>query len=412
MKKQRLLLLLLLTFAFGALAWWLTFSESSPFSRFIPDPHPATVAYLTGNVERLADESSEWTSVSIGDTLLPKDRLRTADGANVLLVFGADASVFVGQRSEIRFTEGLTLTEGELSYKRMKGTELVPADLTTPDGTFTLGSRLPGDIEEVWITRSSRGTHAAVDRGTAAWTTRNGESRALLQGDYLQHESVSVMGARQRITFPEAGEMFTQGYMFRGFTVVWSPDSTATGYRIELSKIDDTGSPYMTWTDTQTNAHRVRDLDEGTYSLRVWAFGADGRRSLWSETVGISIGGRYFSALNPPQSWEEPIRFDVSPYRDHLLLGGWLRKDLVDTHEIVFYALTDAWWIQPSTDDFRITTNEDGYFEAFCNQARSIYVMVVRKGEGEFPESAPRSRFLPIPDGKHILYHLEKPLRT
>lgn len=70
MKKQRLLLLLLLTFAFGALAWWLTFSESSPFSRFIPDPHPATVAYLTGNVERLADESSEWTSVSIGDTLL------------------------------------------------------------------------------------------------------------------------------------------------------------------------------------------------------------------------------------------------------------------------------------------------------------------------------------------------------
>lgn len=411
MKKQRLLLLLLLTFAFGALAWWLTFSESSPFSRFIPDPHPATVAYLTGNVERLADESSEWTSVSIGDTLLPKDRLRTADGANVLLVFGTDASVFVGQRSEIRFTEGLTLTEGELSYKRMKGTELVPADLTTPDGTLTLGSRLPGDIEEVWITRSSRGTHAAVDRGTAAWTTRNGESRALLQGDYLQFESVSVMGAPQRITFPEAGEMFTQGYMFRGFTVVWSPDSTATGYRIELSKIDDAGSPYMTWTDSQTNAHRVRDLDEGTYSLRVWAFGADGRRSLWSETVGISIGGRYFSALNPPQSWEEPIRFDVSPYRDQLLLGGWLRKDLVDTHEIVFYALTDAWWIQPSTDDFRITANEDGYFEAFCNQARSIYVMVVRKGEGEFPESAPRSRFLPFPDGKHILYHLEKPLR-
>lgn len=411
MKKQRLLLLLLLTIAFGALAWWLTFSDSSPFARFIPDPHPATVAYLTGTVERLSDESTEWSTVSIGDTLLPKDQLRTADGASVLLVFGADATVFIGQRSDVRFTEGITLQSGELSYKRMKGTELVPADLTTPDGTLTLGSRLPGDIEEVWISRTNRGTHAAVDRGSAAWTTRNGESRTLLQGDYLQFESVSVMGAPQRITFPEAGEMFTQGYMFRGFTVVWTPDSAATGYRIELSKIDDAGKPYMTWTDTETNAHRVRDLDEGTYSLRVWAFGADGRRSLWSETVGISIGGRFFSALNAPQSWEEPIRFDVSPYRDQLLLGGWLRKDLVETHEIVFYALTDAWWIQPSTDDFRITANEDGYFEAFCNSARSIYVMVVRKGEGEFPESAPRSRFLPFPDGKHILYHIEKPLR-
>jgi hypothetical protein len=219
------------------------------------------------------------------------------------------------------------------------------------------------------------------------------------------------MGSPQRITFPEAGEMFTQGYMFRGFTVVWTPDAAATGYRIELSKIDDAGDAYMTWTDTETNAHRVRDLDEGTYSLRVWAFGADGRRSLWSETVGISIGGRFFSALTAPKSGEEPVRFDVSPYRDQLLLGGWLRQDLVETHEIVFYALTDAWWIQPSTDDFRITVNDDGYFEAFCNSARSIYVMVVRKGEGEFPESAPRSRFLPFPDGKHILYHLEKPLR-
>jgi hypothetical protein len=329
----------------------------------------------------------------------------------VLLSFGADASVFVGQQSDIRLVSGITLNEGELAYKRMKGTELVPAYITTPDGILTLGSRLPGDIEEIWISRTNRGTHAAIDRGSASWSNRNGQSRALIQGDYLQFESVSVMGSPQRVTFPEAGEMFTQGYMFRGFTVVWTPDSMATSYRIEVDKIDDAGARYKTWTDTETNAHRVRDLDEGTYSLRVWAFGADGRRSLWSETVGISIGGRFFSTLSAPQSWEEAVRFDVSPYRDQLLVGGWLRKDLVETHEIVFYALTDAWWIQPSTDDFRITANDDGYFEAFCNSARSIYVMVVKKGEGEFPETAPRSRFLPFPDGNFILYHIEKPLR-
>ena len=411
MKKQRLLLLLLLTLLFGFLAWWLTFSESSPLARFIPNPHPATVSFLIGTVERSSDGSTDWTALTLGDTLMAKDRLRTSDGANVLLNFGADASLFIGQNSEIRFVSGITLLEGDLSYKRMKGTELVSAYLTTPDGTLTLGSRLPGDIEEVWISRSSRGTHAAVDRGTASWASRNGEDRALIQGDYLQFESVSVMGAPPRITSPEAGEMFTQGYMFRGFTVVWTADTSATGYRIEVNKIDDAGARYKTWTDTETNAHRVRNLEEGTYSVRVWSFGADGRRSLWSETVGISIGGRFFSSISAPLSWEEAVRFDVSPYRDQLLVGGWLRKDLVDTHEIVFYALTDAWWIQPSTDDFRITANEDGYFEAFCNSARSIYVMVVKKGEGEFPETAPRSRFLPFPDGNFILYHIEKPLR-
>lgn len=411
MKKQRLLLFFLLTTLFGFLAWWLTFSESSPLARFIPNPHPATVTFVIGTVEKASDTSPDWVSVAMGDTLMPEDRLRTAPGANVLLSFGSDATLFVGASSELRFVSGITLLQGDLMYKRMKGTDLVPAHITTPDGSLTLGSRLPGDIEEVWLTRSNRGTHAAIDRGSASWTTRNGESRALIQGDYLQFESVSVMGAAQRVTFPEAGEMFTQGYMFRGFTVVWTPDSSATGYRIEVSKIDDAGDRYMTWTDTETNAHRVRDLDEGTYSVRVWSFGADGRRSLWSETVGISIGGRFFNSLKAPLAWEEAVRFDVSPYRDQLLVGGWLRKDLVDTHEIVFYALTDAWWIQPSTDDFRITANEDGYFEAFCNSARSIYVMVVRKGEGEFPESAPRSRFLPFPDGNHILYHIEKPLR-
>lgn len=411
MKKQRLLLLLLLTLLFGFLAWWLTFSESSPLARFIPNPHPATVSFLIGTVERSTDGSTDWTVVALGDTLMAKDRLRTSDGANVLLDFGADASLFIGQNSEIRFVSGITLLEGDLSYKRMKGTELVPAYLTTSDGTLTLGSRLPGDIEEVWISRSSRGTHAAVDRGTASWSTRNGEDRALIQGDYLQFESVSVMATAPRITSPGAGEMFTQGYMFRGFTVVWAVDASATGYRIEVNKIDDAGARYKTWTDTETNAHRVRNLEEGTYSVRVWSFGADGRRSLWSETVGISIGGRFFSSISAPQSWEEAVRFDVSPYRDQLLVGGWLRKDLVETHEIVFYALTDAWWIQPSTDDFRITANEDGYFEAFCNSARSIYVMVVKKGEGEFPETAPRSRFLPFPDGNFILYHIEKPLR-
>lgn len=411
MKTQRLLLLLLLTLLFGFLGWWLTFSDSSPFARLIPDPHPAEVVFITGKAERLPAGSSEWVLIQIGDSLMAKDRLRTSTSGQVLLKFGSDGSLHVGSSTEMGFESGITLTIGELSYKRMKGSKLVPADLSTPDGTLTLGSRLPGDIEEVWISRSSRGTHAAIDRGSAAWTTRNGESRALTQGDYLQFESVSVMGASGGVSFPEAGEMFTQGYMFRGFTTVWTPDSTATGYRLEVTKIDDEGTPYQLWIDTETNAARLRDLDEGTYSLRVWAFGADGRRTQWSETTGISIGGRYFSSLSAPQTWEEAVRFDVSPYRDQLLVGGWLRKDLVDTHEIVFYALTDAWWIQPSTEDYRITANEDGYFESFCNSARSIYVMVVRKGEGEFPESAPRSRYLPFPDGKHILYHFEKPLR-
>lgn len=411
MKSQRLLLLLLLTLVFGYLGWWFTFSESSPFARVIPDPHPATVAFVVGGVERQTDGTQEWVVLSVGDTLVAKDRIRTGNDANLMLAFGSDATLFVGQNTDILFSAGLSLIQGEMSYKRMKGTESVPADLSTPDGTLTLGSRLPGDIEEVWISRSNRGTHAAVDRGSAAWTNRNGDSRALMQGDYLQFESISGMSAPRNVTYPEAGEVFTQGYMYRGFTVVWTADSNAVRYRLEVSKIDDAGARFMTWTDTETNAFRVRGLDEGTYSIRVWAFGADGRRSLWSESVGVSVGGRYFGSLSAPQAWEEAVRFDVSPYRDQLLLGGWLRQDLVDTHEIVFYALTDAWWIQPNTDDFRISANEDGYFEAFCHSARSIYVMVVRKGEGEFPESVSRTRYLPFPDSNHILYHIEKPLR-
>ncbi len=410
MKYRRFLILLLLTLFFGALGWWLTLSESSPFNRLLSDSHTAQVQYLVGVVERQTAGSEEWIRVSVGDTLNPKDHIRTSSNSNVLLTFSGEASLFLGSDSEVEFASGLYLWNGELSYKRMKGSKTVPSDINTADGTLSMGSRLPGDIEEVWVTRSVRGTHVAIDHGSGAWSTANGESKALMQGDYLQFESVSVMRQDPIIRSPEAGEVFTHGYLSRGFNVVWTPDSSATSYRIEITKIDE-GASYMTWNDTETNAFRVRNLDAGIYSVRVWSFGADGRRSQWSQTQGFSISGRYFGSLNAPLAWEEPIRFDVAPYRENLLLGGWLRKDLIDTHEIVFYALTDAWWIQPSVEEYRISANEDGYFESFCNSARSVYVMVVAKGEGDFPETVPRSRYLPFPDGKYILYHIEKTLR-
>jgi hypothetical protein len=410
MKKRHVWILLLFTLLCGVLIWWLLTSESSPFFRSAPDPIPATLTYLSGEAHRLTEGETEWKPIVIGEVIQPRDRIRTAENAQALISFSGEASLFLNSSSEAEFAGGIYLWNGELSYKRFNGSPRVPSVLSTSDGILTLGTRLPGDSDEAWLTRSIRGTHVAVDRGSAAWRPTQGSNRSMLQGDHIQFNSGSVMNLSTIIRSPEAGEHFTQGYMFRGFNIVWTPDSNAVSYRLEIARIDD-GIPYIKWIDTETNGYRVRDLDEGSYSVRVWVQGRDGRRTMWSESVGLSVGGRYFDSIRQPLNWEEPVRFDVAPYRDNMLMGGYLRKDLIDTHEIVFYALTDAWWIQPQADHYRIQASEDGYFEVFCNSARSVYVMVVRKGEGEFPETAPRSRFFPFPDGRHILYHIEKPLR-
>lgn len=402
--------MLLLTLLCGAMIWWILKSDSSPFVLNSPEPIPATLTYLSGVAHRLSDGDSEWEPISSGQTIQPRDRIRTDENAQALISFSGEASLFLNSSTEVELVGGVYLWKGELSYKRFNGSPRVPSVLATSDGVLTLGTRLPGDSDEAWITRSVRGTHVAIDRGSAAWRPSNGQLRNMLQGDHIQFDSGSVMDLSTIIRSPEAGEHFTQGYMFRGFNIVWTPDSNAVSYRLEIARIDD-GIPFIQWIDTETNGHRVRDLKSGSYSIRVWIQGRDGRRSMWSESIGISIGGRYFDSIRQPLNGEEPVRFDVAPYRDNMLVGGFMRKDLINTHEIVFYALTDAWWIQPQADHYRIQADEDGYFEVFCNSARSVYVMVVRKGEGDFPETAPRARYFPFPDGQHILYHIEKSLR-
>ncbi len=410
MKKWHVWILLLFTLLGGVLIWWLLNSDSSPFFRSVPDPIPATLTYVSGEVFRLSEGTTDWVPIVTDEIIQPRDRIRTAENSQALISFSGEASLFLNSTTDVEFKGGIYIRDGELSYKRFNGSPRVPSVLTTTDGILTLGTRLPGDSDEAWLNRSIRGTHVAMDRGSASWRSSQGDTRMMLQGDYIQFESGSVMNLSSVIRSPEAGEQFTQGYMFRGFNIVWTPDSNAVSYRLEIARIDD-GIPYIKWVDTETNGYRVRNLDEGSYSVRVWIQGRDGRRSLWSQSVGLSVGGRYFNSIRQPLEREEPIRFDVAPYRDDMLMGGFLRKDLIDTHEIVFYALTDVWWIQPQADHYRIQANEDGYFEVFCNSARSVYVMVVRKGEGTFPETAPRTRFLPFPDGRYILYHIEKPLR-
>jgi hypothetical protein len=314
----------------------------------------------------------------------------------------------LGNASEVEFSVPVYLWNGDMTYRRF-GPGSVPTAFRTSDGVLRLNAMTTDATDELHLNRTLRGTRVAVDRGQAQWTASE-SAMTLGSGRYLQFGGVVGLGEAPAIRNPESGELFSKGFLFQGFNTVWTEAPEAATYRLEIDRVDG-GTPYREWIHTETNAHRFRRLAEGQYVLRVSVLDAQGMRTRWSEPVTFAIGGRFFDSIIPPAQGEEPVRFDVAEYRENLLLGGYLRKDLVGTHEIIFYALTDEWWLQPRSDDFRIQTDDDGYFEVFSRRARSVYLMVVRTGEGDFPERASRNREFPFPDGRHILYHIEKYLR-
>lgn len=415
MRQRTVWLILLLTLLGLWAGWWLLTSESSPVFRYgitgrgiYASYAPPRVAYVKGEVERLPKGSDTWVPVAAGDELAMDDRIRTRLNGQVLLEFSNDADLFLGSATEIEFSVPLYVWNGDISYRRF-GPAAIPTAIRTSDGVLSLNEFTTDATDEIHVNRSLRGTRVAMDGGNAQWITREA-STAVPSGSYLRFGGVDALTEPPMIRNPESGEHFSRGFLFHGFNTVWTEAPAGSTYRLEIDRIDD-GAPYREWIDSETNAHRFRRLDAGQYVMRVLALDDQGTRTQWSEPVTISIGGRFFGSITPPAQGQEPVRFDVAEYRDNLLLGGFLREDLVGSHEIIFYALTDEWWLQPRSDDFRIQTDPDGYFEVFSRDARSVYLMVVRTGEGDFPERAARNREFPFPDGQHILYHIEKYLR-
>lgn len=408
MKRVLWLVILLTLLALGAIGWFLT-SESSFLLLREESYQSPTVVDLTGTVEILTLETNDWVLASVGTTLSAGQRIRTQQNGQVLLRFSNEADLFLGEATEIAFTLPMYLWNGDISYHRFTGSPSVPNAIRTADGVLRLGTRLPDDRDEFHVRRGLRGTRVAVDRGSATWVGHD-LTTPLNQGQYLSFSSIDVLEQSPVIRNPESGEHFSRGYLFQGFNIVWDEVAGADSYQLEIRRIDE-GLAHMRWTLVDDRALRLRHLPEGQYAIRVHARYPDGSRGAWSNPVSFAIGGRFFDTLRKPTSGQEPVVFDVAEYRDNLLLGGWMREDLARTHEIVFYALTDEWWLQPRSDDFRIQADPDGYFEVYSRSARSVYLMLVTKGEGQFPERAARSRHFPFPDGRHILYHIEKSLR-
>lgn len=415
MRHRTVWLILLLTLLGLWAGRWLLTSETSLVFRYgitvrgVYDTYAAPrVAYATGDVERLPKGSDTWVPVVAGDAIALDDRIRTRQNGQVLLEFSTEADLFIGTSTEVEFAVPIYVWNGDISYRRY-GPGSTPGAIRTSDGVLSLNEFTTDATDEIHVNRSLRGTRIAMDGGNAQWITR-GVNLGVSAGSYLRYGGIDALAEAPSIRNPESGEHFSRGFLFQGFNTVWTESLAGSTYRLEIDRIDD-GVPYREWIDTETNAHRFRQLGEGQYVLRVLSLDDQGMRTRWSPPVTISIGGRFFGSIPPPTGGEEPVRFDVAEYRENLLLGGFLREDLVGTHEIIFYALTDEWWLQPRADDFRIRTDSDGYFEVFARNARSVYLMVVRTGEGEFPERAARNREFPFPDGRHILYHIEKHLR-
>jgi hypothetical protein len=313
----------------------------------------------------------------------------------------------------------LKITNGSITFRKKRDSRNLPSAIDTPNGMFVF-NRIEGFGEtpkEIQVQNNRGNILLAVTAGSGKWI-KDDISQDLQTGDFANIDGnsgqilVSQLPGPSMIVSPDPDDNFFPGFMKRGFNVVWQAMEGTSEYTIRL--FDEIGTRQISlneWYQSETNGIRIQNLPEGKYWIQAAPLNSQGLTGLWSDMLPFTIGGRVATTETCNNSTTPEITAKFVPFQEHNMLAGCVNGADPTQYNIIIYALTDVWWIQPLADNFQIPVAHDGYFESYINVATELYIMLVDKNFDNFPETITNRDGLPKMDNQFVISALTLNLR-
>jgi hypothetical protein len=323
---------------------------------------------------------------------------------------GSTARISESSAAEIKRTSpknpSLSIRTGQIRMERT----LWNWELTGPRGSITTG-RTPvtdGEITSVGVVmRVGRRVSVAVYDGFATWKN-DGKSveipagkAAVLRGNETIPTTVDLPSAPE-ITSPVNGSTFTAGLLRAGVTMQWKNTHNAERFRIEIRRIDDSLSFPTRYEVTEKTDLLIRNLQKGTYTLRVLSSDDFGLESDWSKHNIINIAGRLFDISSEPTA-QQRISFRSSRSGAVFIVGGRISGFSPDVHQVLVYELNGQWRLMNWEGDYGIPIENDGYFETAVAPGAKVAIAIARKDAANLPATISYGYFPPEKDKRFLL---------
>ena len=370
----------------------------------------ATLLCNDDNIQVMRGDKEVWEPIANEDIVEWGDRISVPQGSSASLVINAQSKIEIEENSEVLLEQtkdgqgAVFVTMGEVRYYLDADVSRKLGKLKYSGGeAIIVADNVRSPVAESGL--SQRGSQASVSnyRGDINLKIQSGDyeietgKAAIIPADGSKPSIVNLPDKPQ-IRTPNNGEEVAQGYMRIGFDMMWTPVAGANKYRVQfLPKRIKIESFFVT-----TNPGlRIRNLNPNPYEARVYAEDLRGLKSPWSDPIDIEILSKYFNTLEPGEG-KKGVYVGFVPYREKMLAGGFVKGYNPDEHDVILFARTDFWWIQPLLEDYNTQLERDGYFETYTNLGDALAVIVVKKGftgvNTKYPPDA-----LPSPNGSTIL---------
>ncbi|KFD39365.1 hypothetical protein AT05_05310 [Schleiferia thermophila str. Yellowstone] len=365
------------------------------------------------NVEVLRSNKEDWEPARNGDDIYWGDRLRIPSGTQAALVINPKSKIELLDECEIWLEQtndgkgALYLIKGDVRYSLDADLAFSTGKIKYSGGEVLLqANKAAAPYIETGIVQKTGGESTVFSSYAGNHTLKNPS------GDYTVESGKAAiippsgdppqivdLPDPPQIKTPKNGEKIQKGYLKRGFDVIWTPTLSAIKYRLEFLPSNQRTSLGRSYYTTNTGI-RIRDIAPNPYIARVYAEDIRGLRSKWSDPVEVDVNNNYFRHFEK-QATSAGIYVGFMPYKDVMIAGGFIRGYSPAEHDVVLFARTDYWWIQPLLDEFNTPIDPDGYFEIYTNLGDALAVYVVKKGFKGFSDKYPDGQ-LPTVDGVNI----------